>query len=65
MNLAIVIGISQYDKQKDLSACKNDANYFYNILNLSDKYENILYINTDTDSNNIMNKIHLLSYLQD
>lgn len=57
MNLAIVIGISHYDKQKDLSACKNDANYFYNILNLSGKYENILYINQDTDSNNIMNKI--------
>lgn len=57
MNLAIVIGVSHYDKQKDLSACKNDANYFYNILNLSSKYENILYINKDTDSNSIMNRI--------
>lgn len=65
MNLAIVIGISQYDKQKNLPACKNDANYFYKLLDLSDKYENILYIDQETDSNSIMNKIDdfILEYL--
>lgn len=57
MNLAIVIGISEYNNQKDLPACKNDANYFYNILNLSQKYSDILYIHEKTDSDSIMNKI--------
>ncbi len=57
MNLAIVIGISKYNNQRNLPACKNDADYFFNILNLSQKYSDILYIYENTDSDSIMNKI--------
>lgn len=54
MNLAIVIGISKYDTQSNLPSCKNDANYFYQLLKLSQKYDDILYIIENTDSNTVM-----------
>lgn len=55
MNLAIIIGISKYENQLNLPACKNDAYYFHELLNSSQKYDDILYIDTNTDSNSVMN----------
>ena len=41
-NLAIVIGVSEYDDQETLLACKNDAQIIYSILSESKKFDNIL-----------------------
>lgn len=57
MNLAIIIGISEYDTQSNLPSCKNDANYFFQLLKTSQKYDDILYITENTDSNSIMDAL--------
>lgn len=57
MNLAIIIGISKYEKLHDLPSCQNDAHYFHKLLDLSQKYDNILYLDQNTDSNTIMDSI--------
>ena len=54
MNLAIVIGISEYDNAHDLPSCKNDAEYIKDLLKSSDKYDDILYFEGKKGSNDIM-----------
>lgn len=50
MNIAIVIGVSDYsDAKNNLPGCKNDALGIYSILQKTEKFEPILYIN-DTES---------------
>ncbi|MDB5282172.1 MAG: hypothetical protein JWO06_1247 [Bacteroidota bacterium] len=51
MNVAIVIGVSKYvDSKNNLPGCKNDAEAIYRILQKTDKFENILYINEEETS---------------
>lgn len=46
MNIAIVIGVSEYsDPQNNLPGCKTDAEVIYTILNKTNKYDDILYLN--------------------
>ncbi|MBO9703690.1 MAG: caspase family protein [Sporocytophaga sp.] len=52
-NIAIIIGVSKYtDKSNDLPGCKNDAKAIYQILNKTEKFGNILYINNEEGSAN-------------
>lgn len=57
MNLAIVIGVSEYITQKQLPACKNDALIIKELLNESKKYKDILYITEETHAQNIKTEI--------
>lgn len=49
-NIAIVIGVSKYQRQTILLGSKNDAENIYQILQLSKKFEDILYLNNDKNS---------------
>jgi hypothetical protein len=51
MNVAIVIGVSKYaDAKNDLPGSRNDAVAIYQILNKTEKFGHILYINEDQSS---------------
>jgi hypothetical protein len=51
MNLAIVIGVSKYsDTKNNLPGCKNDAEAIHKILQKTDKFNPILYINNEETS---------------
>ena len=47
LNLAIVIGIKDYDTQKQLKACQKDAINMNALLSATSKYDDILLINSD------------------
>jgi len=49
-NIAIVIGVANYINLQELPGSKNDAQNIYTILVLSNKYEEILFINQDESS---------------
>lgn len=57
MNIAILIGVSEYNNLQNLSACKNDVDIIHNILSKNEKYDDILFINSDTSSRNVKSKI--------
>lgn len=57
MNLAIIIGISEYYTQNNLSACKNDALIMNKLLTESKKYEEILFIDNNTTAQSIKTQI--------
>jgi len=57
MNLAIVIGISEYNNISSLPSCKNDVNLINNILKASAKYDDILFIENNTSSQSIKRKV--------
>lgn len=57
MKLAIVIGISEYDNLTTLPACKNDATIMKFLLDKSGKYNEVLYIDSNTYSYAIKNQI--------
>ncbi|UKK44488.1 caspase family protein [Klebsiella quasipneumoniae] len=50
MKLAVLIGVSEYTSQTNLSACKNDVSLVKTILDLSGEYTNILFIDNDTNT---------------
>lgn len=51
MNVAIVIGVSKYsDVKNNLPGCKNDAEAMYTILQKTEKFTSILYINQEEAS---------------
>ena len=51
MNIAIIIGVSIYlDTKNNLPGCKNDAKAIYNIIQKTEKFETILYINENETS---------------
>ena len=56
-NLAIIIGVSEYDTQEDLPACKNDSKIIYDILSESEKFDDILQIDGYVSGRNIKSKI--------
>jgi hypothetical protein len=50
MNLAIIIGVSNYIESNNLPGCKNDADAMWHILQKTEKFPSILYINNDESS---------------
>ncbi len=48
MNLAIVIGVSEYENEHQLPACKADAALVHALLNATTKYSDILLLNQNT-----------------
>ncbi|MGU7367957.1 MULTISPECIES: caspase family protein [Bacillus cereus group] len=58
MNLAILLGVSEYQiTDANLPGCKNDINLIKFLLEKTNKYQNILYINENTTSENVKRKI--------
>lgn len=58
MNLAILLGVSDYAKPiSNLAACKNDVTVMKSIIQNSTKFENILVIDTETTSDSIKTKL--------
>ncbi|WP_164038193.1 caspase family protein [Serratia marcescens] len=57
MKLAIVIGVSNYILQPELSASKNDARLIKSVLNLSEEYTDILYIENETNTRQVKSKL--------
>jgi hypothetical protein len=57
MNIAILIGISEYTNLQNLSACTNDVKLINELLLDSKRYTEILYIQENTTSRNIKSKV--------
>jgi hypothetical protein len=59
MNLAILIGVSEYSNEKisELTACRNDANLINLLLKSTKKYDEILLIEKDTTSDNVKKQL--------
>jgi len=58
MNIAIIIGVSEYeDKQNDLPGCKKDAEIVNSIISKTGKFESILYVNEKKSSALVKEKI--------
>ncbi|WP_417354261.1 caspase family protein [Flavobacterium sp.] len=57
MNIAIIIGVSEYtDKQNNLPGCQKDAFIINEVINKAAKYDNILYINESISSAKLKEK---------
>ena len=56
-NLAIVIGISEYENESNLSACSNDADIIYSILESTEKYKEILFLKGTVESSFLKEKL--------
>ncbi len=51
MNIAVIIGVSKYsDAKNNLPGCKNDAAAIYKILQKTERFEPILYVNENQPS---------------
>ncbi|VAL40817.1 Uncharacterized protein containing caspase domain [Enterobacter kobei] len=57
MKLAVLIGVSDYNSQQNLSASKNDVKLIKSMLDLSDEYTDILYIDSDTNTRQVKGKL--------
>lgn len=57
MNIAILIGVSEYINLPNLSACTNDVKLINDLLLDCKKYHEILYIQNNTTSRNIKSKV--------
>lgn len=57
MNIAIVIGVSEYKNENDLPGCKNDCDIIYNILEKTDKFDDMLKINDNQNSQIVKEKL--------
>jgi len=58
MNIAIVIGISNYiDAKNNLPGCKNDAEVINEVLKRTEKFQQILYLNENETSTQIKEQI--------
>lgn len=53
MNIAVLIGVSDYDSQENLPGCKNDVEIIKEIIDLSGKYEKKLIISENTYSSEV------------
>ena len=49
-NIAIVIGVSNYVKLTKLPGSRNDAKFMFEIIKLAQKFDDILYLNEDKNS---------------
>lgn len=58
MNIAIIIGVSNYvDSKNNLPGCKNDADAINLIIKKTEKFENILFINDNLQSAKIKEQL--------
>ncbi|ELV8728819.1 caspase family protein, partial [Vibrio fluvialis] len=57
MNLAILIGVSQYENCSDLSACGNDVEIMSNIITQLDKYDDVCVISNSPKAYEAKQKI--------
>jgi hypothetical protein len=57
MNIAILIGVSNYSNGKDLAGCKNDVNIMHQLIKQSGKYQEILFISDNTTSEMVKNQL--------
>lgn len=53
MNIAIVIGVSDYGGQNNLPGCKNDAEIVYSILKATNKYDEVLLLTQNWKSHQV------------
>lgn len=57
MNIGIVVGVSEYQNTSSLKGCLNDAKVIHQLLELSNKCSDVLYLTEKTDSKNVKSKI--------
>lgn len=58
MNIAIIIGVSEYKENiQDLPGSKNDTNAFHNLIQKTEKYDDILVLNDKQSSGKIKTEI--------
>lgn len=57
MNLAILIGVSEYKTLTQLPGCKNDVKSIAELIRKTEKFEKILEISGDTTSTSVKNKL--------
>ena len=57
MNLAILIGVSEYYTLDSLPSCKNDVQLMEKLIESSSKYEDSLILHTDTTSEHVKEEI--------
>lgn len=57
MNLAILIGVSDYVAAKLLPGCKNDVNIIHNLVQSTNKYQDILFLSEKTNSQDVKEKV--------
>lgn len=57
MKVAILIGVSEYDTQKQLLGCKNDVYIMENIIDYSSTFEDKLVISDNTTSTNVKQQV--------
>jgi len=57
MNLAIIVGVSDYENYSTLKACDNDILIMKNTLEKLNKYEDICYISNSPKAHEVKKKI--------
>lgn len=57
MNLAIVIGVSEYENVNDLPGCQSDVDLISKLLEVTSKWDDVLTISKQTDSKSIKAKL--------
>ncbi|WP_349746321.1 caspase family protein [Pseudomonas frederiksbergensis] len=57
MNLAIVVGVSQYDNYTALKACENEAGVMYEILTKLNKFDDVCFISGSPKAHEAKQKI--------
>ncbi|QUT15543.1 caspase family protein [Rahnella inusitata] len=57
MNIAILIGVSDYIRATKLPACKNDVQIINKVITHSGKYESVLLIDSETSSASVKEKV--------
>lgn len=53
MKIAILVGVSKYDNLTELNACKNDVNIMKLLLDNTNEYDDILFIDEKTNSSSL------------
>lgn len=57
MKLAVLIGVSQYETQHDLSASKNDVALMKFLLDMDKKFQSVLFIDDNTNTQEVKSKL--------
>ncbi|MDW4511793.1 caspase family protein [Priestia megaterium] len=57
VKLAILIGVSKYENCTNLDACLRDVEVIYELIKQTHSYQDILYINHDTNSDSVKPKV--------
>ena len=57
MNIAILLGVSEYQNADNLPACKEDLRIMGNLVNSAEKFDDVLYISGESNSAEVKEKI--------